>query len=240
MLYQDFQQSYGKDDPDRLVWQLSSERMNPAGVDPAFLARMRRRLDPMRYARLFDAEFSEDVGVFLPGHVLEAAVQTGVTMRPPESVDHITQREELRSLSFRGVTAWDFLVSCAVFGALVLMTTTDSSGQEAAKWLAGTWKGKSPSPAGLGRTDIHEVVFRENGTFKREVQSARGGLVTVVGTWKASLDEVTLEGLYQGNLDVSGRKFVLVLRRTGEDQLQGEAVSPADGKTIPILIKRVK
>ena len=85
VLYQDFQQSYGQDDPDRLVWQLSSERMNPAGVDPAFLVRMRTRLDPMRYARLFEAEFSEDVGVFLPGHLVEAAVQTGVTMRPPES-----------------------------------------------------------------------------------------------------------------------------------------------------------
>src|SRR5216684_6469685 len=59
--------------------------MNPAGVDPAFLARMRTRLDAMRYARLFDAEFSEDVGVFLPAHLVKAAVQTGVTMRPPES-----------------------------------------------------------------------------------------------------------------------------------------------------------
>jgi len=59
--------------------------MNPAGVDPAFLARMRTRLDAMRYARLFEAEFSEDLGVFLPAHLVEAAVQTGVTMRPPES-----------------------------------------------------------------------------------------------------------------------------------------------------------
>jgi len=49
------------------------------------VARMRTRLDPMRYASLFDAEFSEDVGVFLPAHLVEAAVQTGVTMRPPES-----------------------------------------------------------------------------------------------------------------------------------------------------------
>jgi len=39
----------------------------------------------MRYARLFEAEFSEDVGVFLPAHLVETAVQTGVTMRPPES-----------------------------------------------------------------------------------------------------------------------------------------------------------
>ncbi len=85
VLYQDFQQSYGKNDPDRLVWHLSSERMNPDGVDPAFLARMRTRLDAMRYARLFEAEFSEDVGVFLPAHLVEAAVETGVTMRPPES-----------------------------------------------------------------------------------------------------------------------------------------------------------
>src|SRR5262249_30249522 len=32
----------------------------------------------------FEAEFSEDVGVFLPAHVIEAAVETAVTMRPPE------------------------------------------------------------------------------------------------------------------------------------------------------------
>jgi hypothetical protein len=122
----------------------------------------------------------------------------------------------------------------------VLMMVADGFGQEAVKWPVGTWKGTSPSPAGQGRTDRHETVLKDDGTFKREVQSARGGLVTVVGTWKASRDEVTLEGLYQGNPYVSGQKLVLVLRRTGEDQLQGEVVSPVDGKTIPIVMKRAK
>lgn len=58
--------------------------MNPTGVDLKFLARMRAAMDPVRYARLFGAEFSEDVGVFLPGVLIEAAVNAGVTMLEPE------------------------------------------------------------------------------------------------------------------------------------------------------------
>src|SRR5712691_4388023 len=82
VLFGDFQESYGKEDPTRLVWQLSSEKMNPAGVDRAFLARMKARLDPVRYARLFDAEFSEDLGVFLPAELVDRATARGVTVRP--------------------------------------------------------------------------------------------------------------------------------------------------------------
>ncbi len=83
VLFGDFQESYGKEDPTRLVWQLSSEKMNPAGVDRTFLARMKARLDPVRYARLFNAEFTEDLGVFLPAALIDQATARGVTVRPP-------------------------------------------------------------------------------------------------------------------------------------------------------------
>jgi hypothetical protein len=84
ILFEDFQESFGKDDPTRLVWQLSSEKMNPAGVDLGFIKRMKARLDPVRYARLFEAEFSEDVGVFLPAALIEAATDRGVTVKRPD------------------------------------------------------------------------------------------------------------------------------------------------------------
>src|SRR5262245_12553537 len=129
-----------------------------------------------------------------------------------------------------------FLVSCIVFGAFILMTIGESSGQEAAKWLVGTWAGTAPSPAGGGMMDRRQTVFREDGTYKTEIQPARGGLITVVGTWKANGDEITLVGTY---LATGLPRALTVLRRTGTDQLEGESVSPIDGKRVSISITRM-
>ena len=113
--------------------------------------------------------------------------------------------------------------------------------KEAAKWLVGTWAGASPSPAGEGKIDQREIVFKEDGTYKSEIQSARGGLLYVVGTWKANGDEITLDGLYQGGgAAVHGQRAHVVYRRTRADQLEAETVSPLDGKRVSISIKRVK
>lgn len=83
LLYQDYQRSFGKPDPHRLVWQSTSEKMAPGVVDAAFIQRMREE-DPLRAARLYDAEFSEDVNVFLSAECIEAATEYGVRERLPE------------------------------------------------------------------------------------------------------------------------------------------------------------
>ena len=71
LLYQDYQRSFGKPDRHRLVWQSTSEKMAPGIVDAAFIQRMRDG-DPLRAARLFDAEFAEDSDVFLTAECIEA------------------------------------------------------------------------------------------------------------------------------------------------------------------------
>jgi hypothetical protein len=84
LLYTDFQRSFGKPDPDRLVWQSTSEKMAPGIVNSAFIQRIREE-DPQRAARIYDAEFCEDVDVFLSAEVVEAVTDYGIRERPPEN-----------------------------------------------------------------------------------------------------------------------------------------------------------
>ncbi len=83
LLYTDFQRSFGKPDPYRLVWRSTSEKMAPGIADAAFIQRMREE-DPLRAARLYDAEFAEDVNVFLTAEAIEAATDYRVRERLPE------------------------------------------------------------------------------------------------------------------------------------------------------------
>jgi len=83
LLYSDFQRSFGKPDPYHLVWQSTSEQMAPDIVDAEFIQRMREE-DPLRAARLFDAEFAEDINVFLTAEAVEAATDYGIRERLPE------------------------------------------------------------------------------------------------------------------------------------------------------------
>ncbi len=80
LLYSDFQRSFGKPDRYRLVWRSTSEKMAPGIADAAFIQRM-READPLRAARLFDAEFAEDVNVFLTAEAIEAATDYRVRER---------------------------------------------------------------------------------------------------------------------------------------------------------------
>jgi hypothetical protein len=84
LLYTDFQRSFGKPDPHRLVWQSTSERMAAGIVDSAFIQRIREE-DPLRAARIYDAEFCEDVDVFLSAEVVEAVTDYGIRERLPEN-----------------------------------------------------------------------------------------------------------------------------------------------------------
>src|SRR5262249_7413010 len=75
ILFNDYQQHYGKEDSsDLLVWQASSTFMNPS-LKGARLER-EKRLDPERFAREYLAEFCEDLVAFLPLAWVQAAVMT--------------------------------------------------------------------------------------------------------------------------------------------------------------------
>src|SRR3989442_1253387 len=85
VLYEDWQR-FGEDDPFRLVWKAPSALMNPS-----LGARLERerQLDPLRFAREYEAEFAEDVDAFLPAAWVEAAIVAGRRELPPrEGVRH--------------------------------------------------------------------------------------------------------------------------------------------------------
>jgi hypothetical protein len=81
VLFDDFKRGFGQDDPDLLVWRASSLLMNPS-LRAERLER-ERRLDPLRFAREYEAEFAEDLEAFLPGAWVDQAVVPGRHELPP-------------------------------------------------------------------------------------------------------------------------------------------------------------
>ncbi|MGH7393261.1 MAG: hypothetical protein ACREM3_27975 [Candidatus Rokuibacteriota bacterium] len=75
VLYEDFKRAFGQRDADLLVWRAPSLLMNPS-LRAERLER-ERRLDPLRFAREYEAEFAEDLEAFLPAAWVDAAVVPG-------------------------------------------------------------------------------------------------------------------------------------------------------------------
>lgn len=82
VVYEDFQKYFSHDSPDVLVWRASSLVMNPS-LKAERLER-ERRLDPLRYAREYEAEFAEDLEAFLPSAWIEGAIVSGCYQIPPQ------------------------------------------------------------------------------------------------------------------------------------------------------------
>ncbi len=82
VLYEDFRRAFAQDDPDLLVWRATSRLMNPT-LTPERLER-ERRLDPVRYAREYEAEFAEDLDAFLSTAWVEGAVVADCHESPPQ------------------------------------------------------------------------------------------------------------------------------------------------------------
>jgi hypothetical protein len=82
LLYDDVTRSFGKPDPDLLVWRATSRLMNPVTFSSERLDR-EQRLDPVRFRREYLAEFADDVAAFLPQHVIDAAIRPGRHALPP-------------------------------------------------------------------------------------------------------------------------------------------------------------
>ena len=82
VLWDDFRKGWGQDNPDLLVWKAATATMNPS-IRPASLER-ERRLDPDRFAREYEADFTEDLETFLPGAWIDAAITPGRHELPPQ------------------------------------------------------------------------------------------------------------------------------------------------------------
>ncbi len=81
VLWEDFSKYYGQDSPDLLVWKASSALMNPT-LRGSRLEQV-KRLDPLRFSREYEAEFSDDLSSFLPFEWISDAVMVGRRELPP-------------------------------------------------------------------------------------------------------------------------------------------------------------
>lgn len=73
---------FGRDDSDVLVWQSPGTVLHPT-LDAAFMAHL-REIDPESARAELDGEFLANVSALLDADVLDAAVEPGVVVRPPE------------------------------------------------------------------------------------------------------------------------------------------------------------
>jgi hypothetical protein len=89
LLYQKYKDHFGKDG-DTLVIQATSKQLNPT-LDDAIIAQALAD-DPAAARAELLGQFRDDVGGWMPTEVIEAAVDTGVTVRPP--------RKDSRYVSF--------------------------------------------------------------------------------------------------------------------------------------------
>ena len=135
------------------------------------------------------------------------------------------------------------LLSCRPLAIAVVMVFWGTLGLAQdlnAKWLAGTWRGTTPSPAGAGQVDKREIVFREDGTYIGEIQSVRGGLLKIAGSYKVAGDTLNVDGAYkEGPAGIQGTTFTYTLKRVGED-LEGTGYSHGSVRTFPVSLKKAK
>jgi len=83
VLYEDFKNGFGKDNPDLLLWRASSLLMNPS-LKAERLER-EKRLNPQRFEREYMAEFADDLEAFLPSAWVEEAVIPDRHELPPQA-----------------------------------------------------------------------------------------------------------------------------------------------------------
>ena len=127
-------------------------------------------------------------------------------------------------------------LSVVIFAVVLAGAGSEALGQDAPKWLIGKWTGTAPSPIGGGRVDRFEYVFKEDGTWQVEVQSARAGLTSARGTYKIDGTRAILAGVFNRG----GQEFSGNAKQSGDDMLEVEVRSPIDGKYTTAALSRAK
>jgi hypothetical protein len=83
LLYERWKNYYGKDDDDTLVVRGSTLQFNPQ-FDASLIAKAVAD-DPQLYNAEYNSQWRDDLATFIARDLLEAAVDSGVTARPPQS-----------------------------------------------------------------------------------------------------------------------------------------------------------
>ncbi|HEX4113638.1 MAG TPA: terminase large subunit [Stellaceae bacterium] len=81
LLYQRYKDHYGRDDDDVLVSLGTTSQFNPT-FDPAIIAKALES-DQQLYGAEYLSQWRDDLASYVPRELLEAAVDRGVTVRPP-------------------------------------------------------------------------------------------------------------------------------------------------------------
>ena len=82
ILHRDVKEHYGREDAPVLVLKAPSSVMNP-DITEARIAEEAQVMDAARVEREFRAEFVDSATAWLPGDLVDAAVDLGITERPP-------------------------------------------------------------------------------------------------------------------------------------------------------------
>jgi hypothetical protein len=82
LLYQKWKDHYGRNDDDVLVVRGTTTQFNPT-FDAKIIARQ-LAADPQLYGAEYNSEWRDDLATFISRQLLEAAVDTGVIVRPPQ------------------------------------------------------------------------------------------------------------------------------------------------------------
>jgi hypothetical protein len=82
ILHRDVKEHYGRDDAPVLVLKAPSSVMNP-DITEARIAEEAQVMDAARVEREFRAEFVDSVSAWLSGDLVDAAIDLGITERPP-------------------------------------------------------------------------------------------------------------------------------------------------------------
>ena len=120
------------------------------------------------------------------------------------------------------------------------MKTTISTWFAFPAWLAGTWEATVRSPGGAGQ-DTLKLTVKPDGTFQESIQSARGGAVSLTGTWKVSGENAILDGTYsEGPPKMQGTKRTLTVKKSDDNTLEGLRWGQSNNQTLPISYTRAK
>lgn len=136
---------------------------------------------------------------------------------------------------------WTVLAVALLVQGLSLVTRPALAEDLDPKQLVGLWKGATPSPA--TGYDQWELCVKGTGAISGDVQSVRGGLLDVSGSYKVAGDTVEMQGDW-ASVRLKGA-FTFSLKGSGTE-LQGTGTTSTPGvgggsrPPYPASFKKVK
>lgn len=131
------------------------------------------------------------------------------------------------------------VASGGILVALACCQGTVSADEINVQWLAGKWKGTTPSSSNISRPDEFSIAVKEDGTFEGDYRSSLGGGISLrQGRFKIEGETVILECVVESG-PTHGKSTSFALTRKG-DILEGTNYRSWNGRTFPASLQRDK